>query len=162
MKNDAGKGTVKEEEGKRLKKKDDGEEERNKDCQIKAGDEEKAESEKEKTEVRRIDIASRDALVEAEVKHSDRGEKEKKDNKEGKEEKKDKDKSKKRKPSRKEKSKNVDRLKQKLEKINGQIGALMEKRADIMRQLKEAEGESGRSGVSGAPVTSGAATSLPQ
>ncbi|GLT69915.1 hypothetical protein SLA2020_420240 [Shorea laevis] len=39
----------------------------------------------------------------------------------------------------KDKSKDIEKLKQKLEKVNGKIEALLETKADIMRQMKEAE-----------------------
>ncbi len=42
------------------------------------------------------------------------------------------------------------------------IEALMEKKADIMRQLKEAESQSGQNNTVRPPDTSEAATSVPQ
>ena len=46
---------------------------------------------------------------------------------------------KKRKFEGKDKSKDISKLKQKLEKINSKIYALLEKKADILRQINEAE-----------------------
>ncbi|XP_048424088.1 protein PXR1-like [Pyrus x bretschneideri] len=46
----------------------------------------------------------------------------------------------KRKVDKKDKCTDVGKLKQKLEKINGKIEALLEKKSDITRQIKEAEG----------------------
>ena len=53
----------------------------------------------------------------------------------------DKDKKEKKKVTGKDKTKDLSALKQKLEKINGKIQPLLEKKADIERQIKEAEAE---------------------
>ena len=54
----------------------------------------------------------------------------------------DKDKKeKKKKVTGKDKTKDLSTLKQKLEKINGKIQPLLEKKADIERQIKEVEAE---------------------
>ncbi|KAK9951647.1 hypothetical protein M0R45_007084 [Rubus argutus] len=91
----------------------------------------------EDEEKMKTEVTSREIAIEENVKESEEEEKLKDVVEEGKEKNK---KDKKRKVDKKGKCNDVGKLKQKLEKIDGKIEALTEKKADIMRQIKEAEG----------------------